>query len=412
MMNPRSVEELAALQPGDLAAAAGRSWEVIVVGAGPAGSMAALHLARLGHQTLLLDKDTFPRDKVCGDGLIADSVRCLARAGLYEAVRARSRKSDIGTVYSPSRVRFDVPGEFLTLKRVHLDALILSKAVEYGAVFCQAKVTGIEVQPDSNLVVSIDRAPGPFRARIVFLATGANVEMPTRLGVVTRRQPSAIALRCYVRSPVELDRLVVSYDRSITPGYAWIFPLCGGEFNIGCGVNYRKGSGARVNLREAFRAFLENFPLAAEILRHAEAISPVRGAMLRCGLSGTRPLGPGHTLVLGESIGATFPFTGEGIGKAMETGEIAAEVADEALRSGDFQRLRNFPRRLEQELKPKFIGYRIAENWFSRPWLNDFVARRIRSSRFLQELVAGIVNETVDPREVFSLRGMIRSFIR
>jgi flavin-dependent dehydrogenase len=115
--------------------------------------------------------------------------------------------------------------------------------------------------------------------------------------------------------------------------------------------------------------------------------------------------------VLGESIGATFPFTGEGIGKAMETGEIAAEVAHNALSSGDLSRLSEFPRRIERELQPKFLGYRIAENWFSKPWLNDFVARRIRSSRILQELVAGIINETVDPREVFSLRGILRSFV-
>ena len=95
----------------------------------------------------------------------------------------------------------------------------------------------------------------------------------------------------------------------------------------------------------------------------------------------------------------------------METGEIAAEVAHEALASGDLARLREFPGRIERELRPKFLGYRIAESWFSRPWLNDFVARRIRRSGFLQELVAGIVNETVDPREVFSLRGMLRSFV-
>jgi len=408
MMNPDFIEEL---KPSDLMEASDQSWEVVVVGAGPAGAMAALHLAKRGHRTLLLDKDTFPRDKVCGDGLIADSVRCLTRAGLYDVIRSSSRRSNVGTVYSPSRVSFDVPGEFLTLKRMHLDALILKRAIEYGAVFCQAKVTGVEVQPNANLFVSLDRTAKPLRARIVFLATGANVEMPSRLGLVSQQQPSGVALRCYVRSPIELDRLVVSYDRSITPGYAWIFPLADGEFNIGCGVSYRRGSSPQVNLRDAFRTFLESFPLAAEIVRHAESISPVRGAMLRCGLSGTRPLGPGNTLVLGESIGATFPFTGEGIGKAMETGEIAAEVADEALRSGDFERLRDFPRRIEHELRPKFLGYRIAENWFSRPWLNDFVARRIRRSRILQELVAGIVNETVDPREVFSLRGMIRSFV-
>lgn len=392
-------------------AAAESDWDVTIVGAGPAGATAAIHLARRGHRTLLLDKDAFPRDKVCGDALIADAIRALRRAGLYESVCVLGFKTALSTVYSPARVHFDVHGEFLTLKRFALDALIAREAVASGAIFCRSKVTSVEARPDNSVMIKVSGSANPIRSRIVFLATGANVDIAADLGLITRPGPSAVALRCYARSDVSVDRLIISYDRSIAPGYAWIFPLSGGEFNIGCGITYDETNSARVNLREIFRVFVEGFPVAREIMRTAHSISPLRGARLRCGLDGARPAGGDNILVIGESIGATFPFTGEGIGKAMETGELAAEVAHNALINEDFERLKEFPARLESELKPKFFGYQIAQDWFSKPWLTDFVARRIRRSRFLQESMAGIVNETVDPREIFSARGILRSFV-
>ena len=385
-------------------------WDAAIIGAGPAGSTAALHLARRGHAVLLIDKERFPRDKVCGDGLIADAIGALKRAGLYADVLRLGYRTNKGTVYSPSRVRFDVEGEYMTLKRYVLDDLIKQKAEENGAVFLQSKVTGVEPRA-GHTAVTTSAVGEPIKARVVMLATGASVELAEQLGLVTESRASAVALRCYVRSAVEIDRLIISYDRAITPGYAWIFPLGRGEYNVGCGIIY-DAKKKRVNLRETFRLFETNFPEAIDLFERAGQITPLRGARLRCGMRGTTALGRGNVLVIGEAIGATFPFTGEGIGKAMETGELAAEVTSRALREDDFDHLREFPRRLERELKPKFLGYQLAQDWLSRPWLNDLVARRIRKSRFLQELVQGIVNETVDPREVFSVRGLVRSLVK
>jgi menaquinone-9 beta-reductase len=390
---------------------ASQIWDAAIVGAGPAGSTAALHLARRGHTVLLIDKDQFPRDKVCGDGLIADAIGALKRAGLYAEVLRLGYQTSKGTVYSPSRIRFDVEGEYLTLKRYVLDDLIKRKAEQSGAVFLQSKITNVEPQTDRTILVTSAGNLEPTRARIVMLATGASVELAEQLGLVSESRASAVALRCYVRSEVEIDRLIISYDRAITPGYAWIFPLGAGEYNVGCGIIYAEKK-KRVNLRETFRLFETKFPEAIDLFKQAASITPLRGARLRCGMRGTEALASSNVMVIGEAIGATFPFTGEGIGKAMETGELAAEVASRALQEADFDHLREFPLRLERELKPKFLGYQLAQDWLSRPWLNDLVARRIQKSRFLQELVAGIVNETVDPREVFSVRGLVRSFVK
>jgi flavin-dependent dehydrogenase len=115
-------------------------------------------------------------------------------------------------------------------------------------------------------------------------------------------------------------------------------------------------------------------------------------------------------LAIGETIGSTFPATGEGIGKAMETAELAAEVIDDALGSGNLGRLQEFPDRLEARFRLRYRGYEVAEHGLAQAWLHDLVARRARRSQFLQQAIAGIINETVDPRTVYSWRGVSGSF--
>jgi geranylgeranyl reductase family protein len=388
-----------------------RDWDVVIAGAGPAGATAAAHVARAGHRVLLLDRHGFPRDKVCGDGLIADALSALERLAALPAVRTRARTVARTSIYSASRHRIEIDSEFLTLKRRDLDAIVASRAVEEGAVMAHGTI--VDVQPGATAVtVRLAGTAAPtIRSRYAVLATGADTLPGRRSGIATVSTPSAVAVRCYVRSTVEVDRLVISYDRDIMPGYAWIFPLPDGEYNVGCGVFYRNGVKGDVNLRNMFDRFVATFPEARDLMRMATSATPLKGAPLRCGLAGLDAPPLPRVLSIGETVGTTFPFTGEGVGKAMETGELAAATLREALERGDPRCLDRFSTRAQLVLQPKYVGYQAAERWLSKPWITDLLARRARRSHFLRDALSGVLNETIDPRTVFSIGGLFRSLV-
>jgi len=141
-----------------------------------------------------------------------------------------------------------------------------------------------------------------------------------------------------------------------------------------------------------------------------EVVSPIQGAALRCGLKDIGPIQKNNLIAIGETIGTTFPFTGEGVGKAMESGEIAAEIIHDALASGDMSCLSRYSSVLNSRIKPRYSGYIKAEKWLSHRWLNDFVARRISKSRFLQERVQEFMSETGDPRALFRVMSLLQSY--
>ena len=347
--------------PGELS---DEVWDAIVVGAGPAGATAAQRLASNGHRVLLVDKEQFPRDKVCADGIIADAMRCMSRSRVLERVERQAFAASEAVVFSPSRISLPLPGRYLTLRRYDLDAILVEAACEAGAIFCRAEVARIAEKKDhfTCLLRNGKGGHGALRARVVLVGTGARVPLLRELGLVKRIRPSAVAVRCYVRSSARLDRLLLSYDRSVLPGYAWIFPLGNGLYNFGGGVFLRFAAGMRVSLVAALERFMSTFPIAREIMAHGERVTPIRGAPLRCGLEGVTPSLNGRLFVIGESVGATLPYSGEGIGKAMETAEIAAEAADSVLSCNDANRACSYEERLTCELKPRYRGYETAEN--------------------------------------------------
>jgi menaquinone-9 beta-reductase len=397
------------------------SCDVLVVGAGPAGSACAQQLARAGFDVVLVDQHSFPRDKVCGDGLIPDAHTAFGRLGVHhEVMQAAQRATHVGCI-APRGGRVDVPGRLAVLQRAQLDDILRRAALRAGARwlaparFEAPLFDGNDRVAGARLTLE-DGALHEMRAQWTVLATGAVPGALIAAGVCQRRTPSGVALRGYVRNPAMSGRITaleVMWHKRLSKGYGWIFPCRDGVFNIGGGLAHSHDDGpmADVNLRAMFDRFCEVYAPAAELVAGGERLGPLKGAPLRCSLEGARFSRPG-LLVTGEAAGSTYAFTGEGIGKAMETGILAAETIAEARDTllTDAQARVRYEAEIAA-LKPRFDLYEKANRVNEHPWLADLVIWRARRSPRILRRMSAVLEEKGNPGNLVSLRGIVRLFV-
>lgn len=400
--------------------------DVLVVGAGPAGAACALWLARAGIDTVLVDQHDFPRDKICGDALIPDAHHALKRLGLYDEVMAVAQPSRHLACIGPRGGRVDVPGSVAVLPRLVLDDIVCRGAQRAGASLHTPWRFDAPLKK-GDVVVGARLKQGDavreVRARWVVLATGAVPQALQAAGMCDRRTPSGVALRGYVKNDAMVGRiqaLEVVWDKSLAPGYGWIFPAPDGRFNIGVGVaNSHPAAGGGeaakmkdVNLRQLFDAFCEHYAPARELMRNGTLEGHLKGAPLRCSLSGARHARAG-LLVTGEAAGSTYAFTGEGIGKALETGLLAAEAllaAPDGVPAGTAVEVRTRYEASLAALKPRFDLYERANQINAHPWLADLLIWRANKSARLLRRMAGVLEETSNPGNLVSVRGFFKVF--
>lgn len=408
--------------------------DILIVGAGPAGCAAAITLAKSGRQVLLIDQHDFPRDKTCGDGLIPDSMEALTQLGVLDKVKQAANAIKGVACHGPNGKTLVVPAELAVLPRRLLDDILRRAAEHAGATFMggvkflataqnsnqQAdRVTGARVQAKTNASETLT-----IRANWTILATGATVTALQATGHCTRGLPSAMALRAYVHNPgftddngKPIEHLHISWHKSYAPGYGWIFPCPDGVYNVGVGLygmhesSWRAtlakipGLGAlkpkKLNLAELFKQFTDNNPMAKRLIDTGTMVGEIKGAPLRCSLEGAKPAAPG-LLVTGEAMGSTYALTGEGIGKAMETGILSARAI---LEQADDQTICKAYERLLKDLSPKFAIYQQANKINRAPWLIDLAIARGNKSPRLVKRMSLVLEEKANPARLFSLRG-------
>ncbi|MGH9048162.1 MAG: geranylgeranyl reductase family protein [Acidimicrobiia bacterium] len=301
-------------------------FDVAVVGAGPAGSAAAIAARDAGLDVFLVDKATFPRDKTCGDGLTTGALRLLERLGLELGALESYATVRETVLVSPSGRRVVIPlpvgGQYAgVVPRANLDAALVELARRRGACTREgAALTGLTVGADD---VSVEVADGTSAsARFVIAADGhfsavrrlLRPDAPADLGTWH-------AFRQYYRG-VDDPRLWVLFERDLLPGYAWVFPLPDGRANVGFGVPRGPGIDGK-QLKTTWRHLVERDGLRAVLGPGAEPDGPYRAWPIPAQLDPAR-LTHERVLYVGDAAAVVDPMTGEGIAQALETGIAAA----------------------------------------------------------------------------------------
>ena len=337
-----------------------QQFDLVVVGAGPAGSAAAWQAAQTGAQVLLLDKAQFPRDKPCGDGLTARAVSYLQKMGLAEQV-ARFHRVNRVKVFSPSEWELSfprrpgMPDHGHVARRPELDTLLLKHAESAGAQVRQsAEVTGPTFD-DTGRVTGVTLKGGEtVRAAAVIAADGAYSPLKRAMKLDSDYNGySAIAIRAEMpanRPDVDsLDiYLKLAFAGDQLPGYGWVFPLGDGRVNIGLGYVNSYQNWQAINATAFLGEFLTRLPAdwALPSIDELKKSKTVRAWRLPMGFTAWPPWRPG-VLFAGDSLGAGKPASGAGISKALESGLAAGECAIAALTNGGPDDFTNYAQRME-----------------------------------------------------------------
>jgi menaquinone-9 beta-reductase len=401
------------------------SADVLVVGAGPAGSTTAAYLAMAGLDVLLLEKATFPREKVCGDVLTPRAVRELLTLGVpHPESEGWVRNHGLRILGGGMRLQLDWPdtAEFppygLVRTRNDFDEILARHAVKHGAHLLegvnvteplrdeQGRIVGVRAKAVDENGKATGR-PLTYRAPLVVAADGNSSRLSLSMGREKRDdRPMGVAVRTYYTSPRHDDDYLESWlelwstdsagNRVLLPGYGWVFGVGDGTSNVGLGILNTSKAFGNVDYREVLRRWVATMP--DEWTYNDETrVGPVRGAALPMGFN-RQPHYADRLLLVGDAGGMVNPFNGEGIAYAMESGRLAAEVVARAFARADDAGRERVLGSYPQVMKDALGGYYTLGRWFARAIGNPEVMRlatkyglpRTTLMRFLLKIMANL----------------------
>jgi geranylgeranyl reductase family protein len=393
------------------------TYDVIIIGAGPAGSTATLYAKQNNLNILLLEKESFPRDKICGDAVSGKSMSVLLDLGLLdEAKNLPGRVIDSIIFGSPSNYQVNVDlvanevkgiPAALCVKRQIFDNFLFEKA-KSKADHCIENFKVNDVLFENGFVKGIagkrkgSSTAEEFFAPLIIGADGYNSIVARKTGLYDH-DPNhwVVALRQYYKNIKGLNnQLEIYYIKEAQPGYFWIFPLDDGQANIGIGMLHKTIKNRKINLKEVLRQTI-NSPVFGERFADAEPMENPTGWNLPVGSKHRKNHGNGFML-LGDAAGLIDPFTGEGIGNALFSAKYAIETAVRAKSNNDYSEafLSDYDTRLWQRLGNELSVSSKLQKVGRMQTLLDFVIGKAQRKKEVEDIISGMMRNDIPKKQL------------
>lgn len=324
---------------------------VAILGAGPAGISAALQLAKNGIDSLLLEKSSFPRDKICGDGLSGRALQALKDLApeILQAIHddPNAMPSYGVTFLSPNHKKLEIffkdlnekfaPG--YVVRRRSFDNLLAEKARSIDKIDFRENTEIISIEKVNQKIILTSSDKSIFSCDLLLYAAGFNEKMISTLDPsFARAEKPGIGVRIYF-SNVEVFHpdhpIEIHFVKELLPWYLWIFPLPGNKANVGLGLLHDKAKKSKISAKDLLLNTLRDDPMLKERFLYARMESPVEAARLPY-YTGRKNIHGDHYMLTGDAAELIDPFTGEGIGNAIMSGQMAAATAMKCLQTGNF----------------------------------------------------------------------------
>jgi geranylgeranyl reductase family protein len=379
--------------------------DIVVVGAGPSGSVAATLCARTGARVMLLDRAHFPRPKACAEYMSPGVRHVLRRVGLWPAVHATGPLDVPGMeIVGPSGVRFRLryrqngtTYQALTLPRLQLDHSLVQCAVRAGAQLEEGVIVREPIE-ENGVVRGVTASRAGRRLRVaapmVIIADGAHSTLRSALGLTgTVRWPDRMGLVAHFEGPARLDGGFGQMH--VAPGgYCGVAPLPDGGINVGL-VIHRPPRRSGWNAAQILDSWIARHPSLAALLGESRRVSSVRG-MVPTGARSRASAGRGF-LLAGDAAGFFDPFTGEGIYRALVGAEIAAAAALSALERGQAAAdIESYERRRRAAFRNKEIVTALVQAFVRVPRLLEYALPRLETRPQAGEILASALGDIDD----------------